>query len=451
MGELSIESDQLFRIRTARIPGLLGRALAVAGEHGANIGEIETVYIGSEHNIREVTIIAPNDKAIVDIAEAMNAIEGVEVLPGQVDKVWEQHQGGKIRVKSTATVRTLQDIREVYTPGVARVVAAIAEDESLADQLTWRGNTIAVVTNGTRVLGLGDVGPVAALPVMEGKALFYAKLVKVNAVPIVVDTKDPAEVIETVVRIAPGFGGIHLEDIATPQVYEIERELERRLSIPIFHDDQHGTAVVVASAVISAARRIGVDLSELRFGQIGLGAAGSAIAGLASGLGFKSVSAYDPAQHGVDRLAEVADGGVELDVGTDQPHFDRVVDESDVLVLTTGQAGLLPATRVRKGQIIMALTNPIPEIAPADARAAGAAVAADGSIVNNVLSYPGLFKGALDARADKVTLAMKRAAAFAIADRATQDGLLPDPLNLDLHSAVAAAVADAAIAPASGG
>ena len=449
MGELSIESDRLFRIRTARTPGLLGKALAVAGEHGANIGEIETVYIGSDHNIREVTIIAPNEQAVIEIARAMDAIEGVDVLPGQIDKVWDQHQGGKIRIKSTATVRTLQDIREVYTPGVARVVAAIAEDESLADQLTWRGNTIAIVTNGTRVLGLGDVGPAAALPVMEGKSLFYAKLVKVNAVPIVIDAKDPADVIETVMRIAPGFGGIHLEDIATPEVYEIERELERRLTIPVFHDDQHGTAVVVAAAMISAARRIGTDLSELRFGQIGLGAAGSAIAGLASGLGFKSISAYDPAQLGVDRLIEVAADGVELHVGTDKEHFDRVVDESDVLVLTTGRAGLLPPDRVMKGQIIMALTNPIPEIAPNAARAAGAAVAADGSIVNNVLSYPGLFKGALDARADKVTLAMKRAAAFAIADTATEGGLLPDPLNRHLHLAVAEAVAGAADSPAS--
>lgn len=449
MGELSIESDRLFRIRTARRPGLLGKALAAAGEHGANIGEIETVYIGSDHNIREVTIIAPNEQAVIEIARAMDAIEGVDVLPGQIDKVWEQHQGGKIRIKSTATVRTLQDIREVYTPGVARVVAAIAEDESLANQLTWRGNTIAIVTNGTRVLGLGDVGAAAALPVMEGKSLFYAKLVRVNAVPIVIDAKDPADVIETVMRIAPGFGGIHLEDIATPDVYEIERELERRLSIPVFHDDQHGTAVVVAAAVISAARRIGTDLSELRFGQVGLGAAGSAIAGLASGLGFRSISAYDPTQLGVDRLIEVAADGVEMDVGTDKEHFDRVVDESDVLVLTTGQAGLLSPDRVRSGQIIMALTNPIPEIAPNEAREAGAAVAADGSIVNNVLSYPGLFKGALDARADRVTLAMKRAAAVAIADTATEGGLLPDPLNRSLHLAVAAAVAEAAETPAS--
>jgi len=379
MGELSIERDQVFRIRTARVPGLLAKALAAAGEHGANIGEIETVYFGSEHNIREVAIIAPDDESLERIAAAMDAIEGVQVLPGQVDKVWEQHRDGKIVIKPNATVRTLQDIREVYTPGVARVVSAIVESPAVADDLTWRRNTIAIVTNGTRVLGLGDVGPLASLPVMEGKALFYAKLVDVNAVPLALDTRDPDEVIETVERIAPGFGGIHLEDIATPAVYEIEKALDERLDIPVFHDDQHGTAVVVASAILTAARRVDRELGRMTFGQVGLGAAGSAIAGLASGLGFDRMLAYDPHAGGVRRLREVASSQIEIDASTDDAQFDKLIDESDVLVLTTGQAGLLDPSRVRDGQIIFALTNPIPEIAPSAAREAGAAVAADGS------------------------------------------------------------------------
>ncbi len=444
MGDLSIERDQVFRIRTARTPGLLGKALVVAGEHGANIGEIETIHIGANHNIREVAIIAPGKEAIEAIAAAMNAIDGVEVLPGRVDKVWEQHKGGKIKIETNAVVRTLQDIREVYTPGVARVVAAIEEDESLADTLTWRGNTIAIITNGTRVLGLGNVGPVAALPVMEGKSLFYAQMVGVNAVPIVLDATDPIDVIETVVRLAPGFGGIHLEDIATPAVYEIERSLEEQLNIPVFHDDQHGTAVVVSAAVISAARRADRPISELSFGQVGLGAAGSAIAGLASGLGFKTIAAYDPSDIGVNRLREVSAPGVVIDIGTTDAHFDKVVSTSDVLVLATGQPGLLSPDRVVDGQIIMALTNPLPEITPRDAIAAGAATAADGSIVNNVLSFPGIFRGALDARSPSVTIAMKRAAAHAIANASPDDELLPDPLDVSVHQAVAAAVANAA-------
>jgi malate dehydrogenase (oxaloacetate-decarboxylating) len=444
MGELSIERDEVFRIKTARRPGMLAKALAAAGEFGANIGEIETVYIGADYNIREVAIIAPDAEAIDRIAVAMDSIEGVTVLPGNVDKVFDQHRGGKIEVRARATVRTLQDIREVYTPGVARVCQAIVDDETVADYYTWRGRTVAIVTNGTRVLGLGNIGPAAALPVMEGKALFYAQLVDVNAVPIVLDADDPRDVIDTVTRLAPGFGAIHLEDIATPGVYEVERELERRLSIPVFHDDQHGTAVVVVAAILSAARSVGRDIGELTFGQLGLGAAGSAIAALASGFGFKELRAFDPSPLGIARLEEVAESGVELITGTDEDMFNTIVERSDVLVMTTGQAGLLSPAKVRDGQIIMALTNPIAEITPGDAREAGAAVAADGSIVNNVLAYPGLIRGALDAKVSGVTSAMKRAAAFAIADAAPGGQLLPEPLDVAVHAAVADAVMEAA-------
>lgn len=444
MGELSIERDEVFRLKTAKTPGTLARVLAVAGEYGAHIGEIMTVFVGAEYNIRDVAIIAPGQDAIDRIAKAFAAMDGVEVVRGGVDKVFQQHEGGKISVVSTATVRTLQDIREVYTPGVARVVQAIVDDPSSADRWTWRGNTVAIVSDGTRVLGLGDVGPAAALPVMEGKALFYAQLVGVNAVPIVLDTKDPDEIIETVCRIAPGFGAIHLEDIASPGVYHIESELDERLDIPIFHDDQHGTAVVVAAALISAARRLDRDLADMSFGQAGLGAAGSAIAGLVSGLGFGEIWAYDPSDVGVNRFSEVVDPTTVPRIGTDQAHFDAMVDTCDVLVLTTGQAGLLPPERVRKGQIIMALTNPVPEIEYADALAAGASIAADGTIVNNVLAYPGLIKGALVSGADAVTPAMKRAAAFAIADAASDGMLLPDPLDEAMHERVSKAVETAA-------
>ncbi len=444
MGELSIERDEVFRIKTARRPGMLAKALAAAGEHGANIGEIETVYIGADYNIREVAIIAPNASAIDKIAAAMDAIDGVTVLPGFIDKVFDQHRGGKIEIKSRATVRTLQDIREVYTPGVARVCQAIADDPTVADYYTWRGRTVAIVTNGTRVLGLGNIGPAAALPVMEGKALFYAQLVDVNAVPIVLDADEPKDVIDTVKRLAPGFGAIHLEDIATPGVYEVERELERQLSIPVFHDDQHGTAVVVVAAILSAARSVGKEIGELSFGQLGLGAAGSAIAGLASGFGFKELRAFDPSPHGIARLEDVVEPDVGFVTGTDEAMFNMIVERSDVLVMTTGRAGLLTPDRVREGQIIMALTNPIAEITPGDAREAGAAVAADGSIVNNVLAYPGLIRGALDAKVAKVTSAMKRAAAFAIADAAPGGQLLPEPLDVAVHAAVAAAVMEAA-------
>lgn len=444
MGERPIERDEVFRMKTARTPGTLARALGVAGEYGAHIGEIETVHIGAEYSVRDVSIIAPSQEAADQIAAAFERMEGVEVVHGRVDKVFQKHEGGKIKVHANTTVRTLQDMRDVYTPGVARVVQAIVEDEAVANNLTWRANTVAIVTNGTRVLGLGDVGPVAALPVMEGKALFYAEMVGVNAVPIVLDTKDPGEVIETVLRISPGFGAIHLEDIATPGVYHIERVLEERLDIPVFHDDQHGTAVVVSAAVVSAAKKVGRELRDMRFGQVGLGAAGSAIAGLASGLGFKEIWTYDPSESGIERLREVVSEGVAVKSGSDSGHFDSLVEHCDVLVLATGQPGLLSPEQVQKGQIIMALTNPVPEIDYTDALAAGAAVAADGSIVNNVLAYPGLIKGALDAGVSSVTPKMKQAAVFAIAQGAKDGFLLPEPLSKALHTSVAEAVALAA-------
>lgn len=435
-----IERDEAFLLRTGRTPGTLAKALAAIAEFGATIGEIETVYIGAEHNIREVTVIAPGDVSIEDMQAALDAIDGVEVVQEHVDKVFARHEGGKLKVLPTVEVQTLPDMRRVYTPGVARVSEAIHKDPDLADRYTWKGRTIAVVSDGSRVLGLGDIGPVASLPVMEGKAMFYSMLVGLNAVPIVLDVHEPDEIVRVTKAIAPGFAGIHLEDIATPGVYEVEARLDAELDVPVMHDDQHGTAVVLLAAVLSATHQLGLEMPKLTFGQVGLGAAGSAIAQLATSFPFAGVIAYDPAQVAVDHLVGRADDACELDAGSDDADFDSVVDNADVLVLTTGRAGLLPAERVREGQVIFALTNPVAEIHPREAQAAGAALATDGSIVNNVLAYPGLFKGALESKASSITLAMKRAAATALKDLAG-DRLLPDPLDPAVHERVAVAVA----------
>jgi len=439
-----IERDEVFRLRTRRKPGVLASVLGVIAEHGAHCGEIETIAIAREFNVRDITVVAPGDDSVDDIREAIAALPDVEIVEQTVDRVFALHEGGKLAIVPTVEVRNLQDQREVYTPGVARVSAAIRDDPSLADRYTWRGNTVAIVTNGTRVLGLGDVGPAASLPVMEGKALFYSMLVDLNAVPIVLDTRDPDEIVETVVRIAPGFGGIHLEDISSPEVYAIEEALIERLDIPVMHDDQHGTAVVVMAAVLSAARLLDRPLEDLTFGQVGLGAAGSAIARLAHSFPFRSVLAYDPGSDAVDRLRSFADDhATDLEAFAGDDGFDRVVAGSDVLVLTTGRPGLLPPAKVRPGSVIAALSNPLPEITIDAAMEAGAAIATDGSIVNNVLAYPGLFRGALDAHAPQITVAMKRAAAEALSSLASGDALLPDPLDRSVHAAVARAVAAA--------
>lgn len=437
-----IERDEVFRLRTRRKPGTLATVLSVIAQHGAHCGEIETIAIVQEYNIRDITVVAPGDEAVDAIRRDIATLPEVEIVEQTVDRVFAVHEGGKIEVRPTVEVRNLQDQREVYTPGVARVSAAIRDEPSLADRYTWRGRTVAIVSDGSRVLGLGDIGPAASLPVMEGKALFYSLLVDLNAVPIVLDTSDPAEIVETVIRIAPGFGGIHLEDIASPGVYRIEEELIEHLDVPVMHDDQHGTAVVVLAAVLSAARILERPLDELAFGQVGLGAAGSAIAALAMSFPFKRVLAFDTGREAVERLVAISgEHDTMLEAAHDEAGFDRVVEAADVLVLTTGRPGLLPPEKVRSGSVIAALSNPIPEITIDDALEAGAAIATDGSIVNNVLAYPGLFRGALDADATSITVAMKHAAATVLSSLAGGDSLLPDPLDREVHAAVAEAVA----------
>lgn len=437
-----IEHDEVFRIRTERKPGTLARVLAVVGEFGAMVGHIETIAIHPDHNIRDVTVIAPDSASIEKVHDAIAAVEGAEIID-HIDEVFNKHEGGKIEVRPAVEIRTLQDVREVYTPGVARVSNAIHDDPALANRYTWRGRTVAIVSNGSRVLGLGDIGPVAALPVMEGKAMFYPMLVGLNAVPIVLDSDDPDEIIETVIRISPGFGAIHLEDIASPGIYRIEEELDGALDIPVMHDDQHGTATVVLAAVLAAAKKLGRTPESMVFGQVGLGAAGSAIAALAAEFPFQRIVAFDPGEEARAHLLSRVEVGRRPDVSADAS-FDETVAEADVLVLATGRPGLLSPENVRDDSVVFAISNPVPEISRVEAEAAGAAIAADGAIVNNVLSYPGLFRGALDAGAASITSAMRQAAALALAERAPADGLLPGPLDLEVHSAVAAAVTAAA-------
>lgn len=438
------DRDITFRIRTARVTSTLGRVLVAIGDLGAHIGEIETLAKTREYNVRDVTVHLPDEDLLEDIRKAIESIDGVSIVE-EVDRVFQVHEGGKLATSSTVQVTNVQDIREVYTPGVARVARAIAADQSLADRYTWRANTVAVVTNGTRVLGLGDIGPAASLPVMEGKALFYSMLVGLNAVPVVLDTKDPGEVIETVVRLAPGFGGIHLEDIATPDVYRIEEELDRRLDIPVMHDDQHGTAVVVVAAALSAAKSLGLKLEDLAFGQVGLGAAGSAIASLALAFPFRNVHAFDPnpdARARITRLAGNTNGRLWVHEG--DSGYQQLREASDIIVLTTGRPGLFTPDMVRPNHIILAISNPEPEIEVDVALAAGAALASDGTIVNNVLAYPGMFRGALTARAKRMSTDMKVAAATKLGELAHPGILLPDPLDVSVHEAVAGAVAHAA-------
>jgi malate dehydrogenase (oxaloacetate-decarboxylating) len=299
------------------------------------------------------------------------------------------------------------------------------------------GRSVAICTNGTRVLGLGDIGPVASMPVMEGKAVFYRQLAGISAVPILVDTKDPDEFVETVKHIAPGFGGIHLEDISAPECFEIEARLIEELEQPVMHDDVHGTAVVGVAAAIVACRHAGLKLEEQVVGQIGLGAAGYGLAALMVDAGARKVIASDPNEASHQRAREK---GIEI-----SPNLETLMQEAEVVVATTGVPGLIAPELVREGQVVLALTNPRPEIEVDDALAAGAVFAADGTSVNNVLGYPGVFRGALLAGAAAINTEMKLAAAETLADLTAESELVPDALDGNVHQRVAEAVRDAAI------
>ncbi|UTI62818.1 NAD-dependent malic enzyme [Paraconexibacter antarcticus] len=427
--------DVTYRLQIPHRAGQLARVTTVISKHEGLIGDILTVSLHRDSTEREITVEMRDAAHAWALANDLNALEGVRVI-WHHDRAFLRHEGGKLRIDPIRPVKTVQEMRDVYTPGVARVCSAIADNPALVSRYTMIGRTVAVCTNGTRVLGLGDIGPRASMPVMEGKAVFYQQFAGLSAMPILIDTKDEDEFVETVVRIAPTFAGIHLEDISAPMCFEIERRLIERLPQPVMHDDVHGTAVVTVAAAIAACRHVGRRLDESVVGQIGLGAAGYGISSLMHDGGAR-VIAFDPDPRSHDRARAA---GVEI-VG-----MDELLATADVVVATTGRPGLIAPEQVRAGSVVLALTNPVGEIEPLVARAAGAAFAADGRSVNNVLAYPGIFRGALLAGSDRITTKMKLAAAWAIAALAADGELVPDVLDQQVHDAVAEAVRAEAVA-----
>ena len=427
-------ADRTFRLRIPHQAGQLARVAGAIAEGEGLIGDVVTLLVARTRSVREITIEVRDQEHAEDIADRLRALKGVEV-EWHADRAMLRHEGGKLDVRPTEPVKTVQDMRDVYTPGVARVCRAIADDPPLARRYTTIGRSVAVCTNGTRVLGLGDIGPVASLPVMEGKAVFYRQLADIAAYPILIDTKDPEEFVETVVRIAPGFGGIHLEDISAPECFEIEKALGERLDQPVMHDDVHGTAVVALAATLVGCEHAGIHLPDATVGQIGLGAAGWGIASLMVAAGVPTVLGSDPDESSHQKAR---DSGIEI------ASMEDLLDRADVVIATTGQPDLISPDQIRKGQAILALTNPDPEINPDKALEAGAGFAADGRDVNNVLGYPGIFKGALEVGAQEINTEMKRAAAWAIAGLVAESELVPDVLDPEVHTAVARAVAEAA-------
>ncbi len=423
------------RVKNQQQIGVLSKVINAIAAGGGDIGDIRTLSVGNFYTVRDISVICLDEKQLERIIQAVRKIPETH-LEGVIDEVMELHRGGKLLVTPRYPVKSIGDLRKVYTPGVAAISKLIQNDPEAANEFTGKSRTVALVTNGSRVLGLGNIGPVASLPVMEGKAALFVQFSGLNMVPILLQSQDPKQFIEIVVALSVGYAAIHLEDIKTPDCYEIESELIQRLQIPVMHDDQHGTAVVSLAAMINACRLVGKDLKKMVVGQIGLGAAGSAIAQLAMVYTGRPVVGTDVQLAACERIKKMG-GEIEKSV-------EAVMKRADLVVATTGQEGLIRPEIVRKGQIILALSNPYPEISIPEAIQAGASFASDGSRVNNLLGYPGILKGAIEARATRLTPKMYLAAAQAIVEQTPDKELVPDPLDPRLHDHVAHTVAAAA-------
>ena len=435
---MQIEKNADKLVKTLKVlikdaPGYLGKLCTAIGNVGGSVGEIETVSLGLTHNTRDISVYVDDDTHLREILRAVTQLEGIIVIE-VVDEVLRRHLGGKIGVKSRYPLETIADLRKIYTPGVASVCRLIEADREKAYEYTSIANTVAIVTNGTAILGLGAIGPVAGMPVMEGKAVLMERLAGINGVPILLDALEVDRFVEVVRAIAPTFGAINLEDVAAPDCFEIERRLQDALEIPVMHDDQHGTAVVVLASLLNACRLAKISFLDQVVGIIGLGAAGTGISRLLLSYGVKQLLGSDLKPEAMKRLEEA---------GGRRGTLEEVMAVADIVVATTGHPGLIKPEMVRKGQVILALSNPNPEIRPEEALAAGAAFATDGRYVNNALAFPGLFRGALNVRARKIDNAMKIAAAEAIAAKAPEGELVPGLLDIEVHRAVAVAVEEA--------
>ena len=424
------------RLRNENVPGVLGSWASAIGDLDANIGNVATVQVGLHYVVRDVDVLVHDEAHLQQVLKATSQLKGVSVVEVR-DDVLDLHRGGKIEVVSRQPIDSIDQLRKVYTPGVASVSRQIGEDPSQRDLYTSIPSLVAIVTDGTAVLGLGDIGPWASMPVMEGKAALLHELVGMSGIPILLDTRDPEEIISTVKRIAMTFGAIQLEDIAAPRCFEISERLAEELPIPVMHDDQSGTAVVVLAALINACNASGKSLSKVKVGQIGLGAAGMGIAQMLHHYTGNPVLGADIAEERVRRLESRGGMGSTLD---------EVMAKADVVISTTGVKGLISPDWVRKGQIIFALSNPEPEIEPSVALAHGALFAADGRSINNLLGFPGIWKGAMDCKAAKITQEMLVAAGLSLCENVEPPDLLPPPLDKAIHRRVGQAVARAAMA-----
>ncbi len=446
------------RVRLEDRPGSFGRLATAVGEAGGSLGAIDLVRVEGAAKVRDVTVEATDAAHIERIVEAVRAVDGVEVEQVS-DRTFLLHLGGKLRVEPKIPIKTRDDLSMAYTPGVARICRAIADDPAKVWNLTVKQNAVAVVTDGTAVLGLGDIGPEAALPVMEGKAALFKEFGGVDAWPVCLATTDPDEIVAVVTAIAPVFGGVNLEDISAPRCFEVEERLRATLDIPVFHDDQHGTAVVVLAALLNALRVVGKPIDECRVVVTGVGAAGVATTKMLRAAGVRDVVGCD--REGVLYSGRPGLAGAKLEYAesTNPRGLRGTADEAlagaDVFVGLSGPGAVSVdgVASMADDSIVFAMANPTPEVAPEEIEGLAAVVGTGRSDypnqINNVLAFPGIFRGALDVRASDVTEAMTLAAAHAIAavvqpDELSPDYVIPSVFDRRVAPAVAEAVARAA-------
>lgn len=449
------------RVKIQNKPGKLGEITTAIGRTGGDIEGIDIASVGRDFLVRDITVNASSETHDKEIIESLRDIDGVEVIHVS-DRTFLMHLGGKIEMVSKAPLKTRSDLSMAYTPGVARVCQAIHKDPEKVFNLTIKKNTVAVVSDGTAVLGLGDIGPAAAMPVMEGKAQLFKEFGGVDAFPICLNTKDPHEIVQTIKNIAVAFGGINLEDISAPRCFEIEERLKEELDIPVFHDDQHGTAVVVLAALINALKIVGKRMEDIKVVVNGIGAAGVACSKIVMAAGVKNIVGCDTVGSIYDGRKEHMNWVKDWYARNTNPNKEKgtihdVMAGADVFfgLSAPGTITIDDLKKMNPDPIVFAMANPVPEIMPEEA-AGHVAVMATGrsdypNQINNVLCFPGIFRGALNCRASRINEQMKLAAANAIAgiigdDELHPDYIIPSVFDRRVGEAVAAEVEEAAYA-----
>ncbi|MBD0334433.1 MAG: NAD-dependent malic enzyme [Cyanobacteria bacterium Co-bin13] len=441
------------RLKIPNQAGMLARVAQAIGEAGGVLGDLDVVSRSRKSLVRDVNVDAFSEEHAEGIVNAVRAINAVEVLE-VCDRTFKIHEGGKISVESKLNLTNQDDLAMAYTPGVGRVCVDIAQNPDRVYDLTIKCNTIAIVTDGSAVLGLGNLGPAGALPVMEGKALLFKKFAELDAFPVCLDTQDTDEIVETVKRIAPVFGGVNLEDISAPRCFEIEARLRRELDIPVFHDDQHGTAIVTLAALVNALKLVNKAMTSIKIAINGAGAAGVAIARLLQKAGASNIILCDSKGILSHERADLNDQKREFAVEQSGTLADAMQGADVFLgVSAPGVVSVEMVESMAKDAIVFAMANPIPEIQPELINDIAAVVATGRSDypnqINNVLAFPGVLRGALDCRAQAITTAMYLEAAYAIASLVSPDDLneehiIPSVFDERVSSAVAAAVKHAA-------